>query len=355
MDAPGQFGAAGAASERTMSSSDHSHARRNQLSGEWVLVSPHRTQRPWQGQLEKTGASRAPEYDANCYLCPGNSRAGGAINSDYRGTFVFNNDYPALSSMSEIEAPDNALFEARAETGCCRVLCYTERHDLSIATMAVKNIVVAIQAMILEFRKLDSKPEFRYVQMFENRGEMMGCSNQHPHAQIWATRNLPNEPQKELQSQRAYFSQHGSPLLTDYLAAEIESADRVVTENEHFVALVPYWAIWPFELLLLPRRHFASPEEMGEHEILALAQVLKAVFSTYNRLFEVEMPYSMGFHPRPSDGAAHPEWRFHAHVYPPLLRSATVRKHFVGFEMLGMPQRDLTPEVAAQRLRSVCL
>lgn len=337
-----------------MSIRDQSHARRNALTGEWVLVSPHRTQRPWLGQIEKVEPADAPVYEPDCYLCPGNSRADGTVNPGYQGSFVFDNDYPALSASSEVKREGNALFDTRQEAGCCRVLCYTERHDLSVATMPVQDIVIAMRTMIAEFNELDSRPEYRYVQFFENRGQMMGCSNRHPHAQIWATQNLPNEPLKELESQRTYHAEHGCPLLLDYLDEELESGARVVTANDDYVAVVPYWAVWPFELLLLPRRHFASPMKMKDAEILALAKLLKTVFTAFNRLFDTEMPYSMGFHPRPSDGAAHPEWQFHGHIYPPLLRSATVRKHLVGFELLGMPQRDLTPEVAAKQLREVC-
>ena len=335
-----------------MSKRDYSHARRNKLTGEWVLVSPHRTLRPWQGQIETTDDELAPEYDAGCYLCPGNERANGNANPEYAGAFVFENDFPALSEASDVDASDNPLFETRPEAGCCRVICYSERHNLRIATMQVDDIVSAIDAIFAEFQVLDAQDSYGYVQIFENRGQMMGCSNQHPHAQIWATENLPNEPLKELVSQRAYYESHERPLLIDYLEAELTDGERLVFENEHFVALVPYWAIWPFETLVLPRNEISSPDEMRPGEVRALAETLKAVLTAYDKLFGVQAPYSMGFHPRPSDGEAHPEWQFHAHIYPPLLRSATIRKHLVGFEMLGMPQRDLTPEVAAEKLRT---
>jgi UDPglucose--hexose-1-phosphate uridylyltransferase len=334
-----------------MSNQDHSHARRNQLTGEWVLVSPHRSLRPWQGQIENTEDDATREYDPNCYLCPGNERANGERNPDYSGTFVFENDFPALSDVSDIETDANKLFEARPEAGCCRVVCYSERHDLRLATMSADNIARSINTMIGEFRELDTRDGIAYVQIFENRGQMMGCSNAHPHAQIWATENLPNEPRKELESQQAYFEEHASRLLLDYLAAELADGSRLVSENELFVALVPYWAVWPFETLLLPRRKLSSPDELNDAGIQALAAILKSVLVAYDNLFAVQAPYSMGFHPRPSDGRAHPEWQFHAHLYPPLLQSATIRKHLVGFEMLGMPQRDLTPELAAEKLR----
>ena len=334
-----------------MSMKDHSHSRKNLLTGEWVLVSPHRMQRPWQGQLENTDSLEGPDYDSDCYLCPGNSRANQNVNPAYEGTFVFDNDFPALSRISDVEAPA-PMFEARSEAGRCRVICYTEKHNLRLATMDVLAIESALNAMTTEFQMLDRDDEIAYVQIFENRGKMMGCSNQHPHAQVWATEHVPEEPAKELQTQRDWYQAHDSQLLADYRDAELESRVRVVAENEHFIALVPYWAVWPFEVLLLPRRSIAAADEMIPDEVRGLAEILKSILSAYDKLFSTSSPYSLGFHPRPSDGEAHPEWLFHTHIYPPLLRSARVRKHMVGFEMLGMPQRDLTPEAAAERLRS---
>lgn len=336
-----------------MSRDDHSHARRNQLTGEWVLVSPQRSMRPWQGQIENTQTESGSEYDVSCYLCPGNERANGKSNPDYKGTFVFDNDFSALSPASVVDQTNGTLFESRPEAGCCRVICYSDRHDLRLATMKIKDVASAINTMITEFSELDSHDAYDYVQIFENRGRMMGCSNQHPHAQIWATENLPNEPFKELVSQRAYYNRHQTPLLVDYLDAELKDGARLVCENEYFVVLVPYWAVWPFETLILPRDNVLSPDEMHADQVQALAEILKSVLSAYEALFKIPVPYSMGFHPRPSDGMPHPEWQFHGHMYPPLLRSATIRKHLVGFEMLGMPQRDLTPEVAAEKLRTV--
>jgi len=336
-----------------MSMQDHSHSRKNLLTGEWVLVSPHRMQRPWQGQVENPDALDEPDYDSDCYLCPGNARANENLNPAYEGTFVFDNDFPALSPISDVGAPANML-EARPEAGRCRVICYTEKHNRRLATMDVPAIESALNAMTTEFQMLDRNEGIAYVQIFENRGKMMGCSNQHPHAQVWATEHVPEEPAKELQAQREWHQEHKSQLLADYRDTELESRIRLVTENEQFVALVPYWAVWPFETLLLPRRSIAATDEMTPDEVTGLANILKSVLSAYDKLFSTSSPYSLGFHPRPSDGDAHPEWLFHAHIYPPLLRSATIRKHLVGFEMLGMPQRDLTPEMAAERLRKHC-
>lgn len=334
-----------------MSSQVRSHSRQNLLTGEWVLVSPHRTERPWRGQLEASDAVDDPSYDPDCYLCPGNERANGKRNPDYHGAFAFDNDYPALSGAAETEILPAGLFASRPESGCCRVLCYSEQHKLRMSTMSVDLIARAIGAMAEEFRRLDRQASIGYVQIFENRGLIMGCSNQHPHAQIWATENVPNEPLKELATQSAWYETNDAQLLLDYLQAEMQDGARRVCENACFGAVVPYWAIWPFETLVIPRRKFSAPDEMEPKEILGLAAMLKSVLAAYDRLFDVAAPYSLGYHPRPSDGRAHPEWIFHAHIYPPLLRSARIRKHMVGFEMLGMPQRDLTAEVAAEKLR----
>jgi UDPglucose--hexose-1-phosphate uridylyltransferase len=337
-----------------MSTESDSHARQNLLTGEWVLVSPHRNTRPWQGQVETADATAEPDYVPDCYLCPGNDRAGGNVNPDYRGSFVFDNDFPALSATSGIDVRSDGLFRSRRETGRCRVVCYTEKHNQRLATMTVDDIAAAIETLIDEFRSLEALDSINYVQIFENRGQMMGCSNQHPHAQIWATENLPGECAKELTRQREWLDKNQSLLLCDYRDAEEADGRRVVHANEHFVAVVPYWATWPFETLVLPRRVFSAPDEMNDDEIRGLAGTLRAVLGAGDAMFSTSAPYSMGFHPRPSDGEDHPEWLFHAHIYPPLLRSATVRKHLVGFEMLGMPQRDLTPELAAATLREYC-
>lgn len=335
-----------------MSQQTHSHRRRNMLTGEWILVSPQRTQRPWLGQLEEVSSEKGPAYDAGCYLCAGNVRASNVRNPAYTGPFAFDNDFPALSAESTAAPNTHPLFQTKNESGCCRVVCFSEKHNLPLADMSITEISLALQFLIEEFRQLDTRQDISYVQIFENRGQMMGCSNPHPHAQIWATSGIPVEVEKELQTQRAYLEAHGRPLLMDYLTAELEDGRRLVCSNTEAVALVPYWATWPFETLLIPRRSMSAPDEMSEQELNGFASVLKATLLACDSLFSTSTPYSMGFHPRPSDGHDHPEWQLHAHIYPPLLRSASIRKHMVGFEMLGMPQRDLTPEDAAARLRS---
>jgi UDPglucose--hexose-1-phosphate uridylyltransferase len=269
------------------------------------------------------------------------------------GGFAFDNDFAALSSHSEIEAETQPLFKAEPEHGCCRVVCFSEKHHLRLASMDQDGVRQALEILFEEYRALDQRPDIGYVQLFENRGQMMGCSNPHPHAQVWATGGLPVEPAKELENQSGYFQRNGRSLLLDYLEAELEAGDRLVCSNEHMVSMVPFWACWPYETLLIPRRSVAGPEDFSANEISALADVLRQTLVACEKLFNAAVPYSMGFHPRPSDGVEHPEWQFHIHIYPPLLRSASVRKHMVGFEMLGMPQRDLTPETAAERLRAL--
>jgi UDPglucose--hexose-1-phosphate uridylyltransferase len=331
-----------------------SHRRLNPLTAEWVLVSPHRAQRPWLGETETPTLPSALAHDPNCYFCAGNKRAHGAVNPQYTGVFAFDNDYAALlPGAGEAEVARGGLIVAQAESGVCRVICFSPRHDLTLARMTKREIGRVVQEWIAQYRALGDVETIGYVQIFQNSGEMMGASNPHPHCQIWASRSLPNEPAKEWASQSAHWSAGGSCLLCDYLALELADGERVVCQNEHFVALIPFWAIWPFETLLLPRRHFGAMDALGAEEAEALADILRAVTIRYDNLFETSFPYSMGFHPAPTDGAAHPEWHFHAHFYPPLLRSATVRKFMVGFELLGTPQRDITAESAARRLREL--
>jgi UDPglucose--hexose-1-phosphate uridylyltransferase len=335
-----------------MSLEQTSHRRMNLLTGEWVLVSPQRSRRPWQGQIEADELQVLPGYDANCYLCPGNARAAGMRNPAYSGPYAFDNDFSALSGSSPGPAAGHRFFLSEPETGVCRVVCFSERHDLSLAEMTPEQACRALRFLSDEWRELDHRDGIGYVQVFENRGSMMGCSNHHPHAQIWATRSLPDEPGKELEAQRRYYLQHGRLLLLDYVEAELAAQSRIVCVNEFAVALVPFWAIWPFETMIVPRRAMAGLDEFSEAELAGYTDVFQRTLRACNRLFQTQVPYSMGFHARPSDGQAHPEWQLHAHIYPPLLRSATIRKYLVGFEMLGMPQRDLTPESAASNLRA---
>jgi UDPglucose--hexose-1-phosphate uridylyltransferase len=328
-----------------------SHRRLNSLTGEWVLVSPHRAQRPWQGQREAKAASAALAHDPNCYLCPGNQRAQGVRNPDYPHTFVFDNDFPALQAGAPIDQETDGLLIAEGEPGRCRVLCFSPRHDLTLSGMAVGDIERVVDTWAEETITLGALPDIASVQIFENRGEMMGASNPHPHGQIWATRHMPNELKKETFHQGEYLLRHGRPLLLDYLAQELQHGERIVLTNDDFCVLVPFWANWPFETMILPRRRIGGFDEMKAGEKTTLAVVLSQLAKRYDSLFDAPFPYSMGFHQKPTDGAVHAEWQMHAHFYPPLLRSATIRKFMVGFEMLGSPQRDLTPEAAAARLR----
>jgi UDPglucose--hexose-1-phosphate uridylyltransferase len=332
---------------------DASHRRFNPLTGEWVLVSPHRMKRPWQGKREAIPVSGLPAHDPNCYLCAGNRRANGALNPDYAHTFVFDNDFAALSADAPTGRIDSGLIVAEGESGVCRVLCFSPRHDLTLAQMEVADIDRVVDAWVEETINLGALPDIGAVQIFENRGEIMGCSNPHPHGQIWASRHLPNEMQKETHAQARYLIEHSRPLLVDYVAQELALGERIVSENAHFVTLAPFWAIWPFETMILPRRRIGGFDEFTPGEKKALAAMLSDLTRRYDRLFDVSFPYSMGFHQKPTDGAVHAEWQMHAHFYPPLLRSATVKKFMVGFEMLGSPQRDLTPEAAAARLREL--
>ena len=330
------------------------HRRFNPLTREWVLVSPHRTQRPWQGQMEKPSVKAQPEYDPACYLCPGNARAGGVQNPRYSSTFVFNNDFAALKPGTPVERFErDGLLVAASEPGICRVVCFSPKHNLTIAGMEPADLRAVVDTWVEQYRSLGADPNIGYVQIFENRGEMMGASNPHPHCQIWASRALPNEPAKEQASLLEWREQEGTCLLCEYAKLEAAEGERTLDANDHFLTVVPFWAVWPFETMVIARRHLASLDQLSEAERDGLADILKRTTARYDRLFDVSFPYSMGFHQRPTDGAAHDEWHLHLHFYPPLLRSATVRKFLVGYEMLGTPQRDITPEAAAARLREL--
>jgi UDPglucose--hexose-1-phosphate uridylyltransferase len=333
-----------------------SHRRYNPLTREWILVSPNRTERPWQGQIEKIPAASLPAYDPACYLCPGNQRAGKARNPSYDNTFIFDNDFAALQPNQEpiaAQIEGSGLLLAATENGICRVVCFSPRHDLTLAQMPASAITKVVEVWAEQYRTLGSLPDIRHVQIFENRGAMMGCSNPHPHGQIWATESIPNEPRKEQKSLQEYWNRNHRCLLCEYVKIELSEGERIVCQNDLFLAVVPFWATWPFETLLLSKRHVASIDTLDPAEQGSLAQILKELTTRYDNLFHTSFPYSMGFHQSPTDGADHEEWHFHAHFYPPLLRSATIRKFMVGFEMLAAPQRDMTPELAAERLREV--
>lgn len=338
------------------------HRRFNPLTNDWVLVSPQRTQRPWLGQVEKTQETALPQYDPTCYLCPGNERAGGLKNPQYASTFVFDNDYAALlpdTAEAEQEAAQSTRHEGstllRAEPmpGKCRVVCFHPRHDLTLPAMTLPDIETVIQTWTTETKTLGALDYINYVEVFENKGAAMGASNPHPHSQIWASRAIPNEPAKEFFAEEQYALSCDGCLLCEYLRVEEEQGERVVVANEHFTVVVPYWAVWPFEVLLLSNRHLGALADLNAAEVRGLAEIMKRLTTRYDKLFGVSFPYSMGFHQTPTDGLAYPSHHFHAHYYPPLLRSATVRKFMVGYELLAMPQRDLTPESAAERLREI--
>jgi UDPglucose--hexose-1-phosphate uridylyltransferase len=350
------------------------HRRFNPLRNEWVLVSPQRTQRPWQGQVDPPERTEAPPYDPTCYLCPGNARAHGVSNPRYTSTFAFDNDFPALtpdesggstvhvgehnpdsripSSESRISNPESLLIAER-ERGVCRVICFTPRHDLTLARMETSDIRRVVDTWVEECAAAAARPWVRYALVFENRGAMMGASNPHPHGQLWATEHVPNEPSRESESLARYRAERGTCLLCDYLARELALGERIVCANDAFVALVPFWAVWPFETLVLARRHVGALGGLDGAERQALADVLKRLTTRYDNVFEAPFPYSMGFHQEPVNDAAGTDSHLHAHFFPPLLRSATIRKFMVGFELLGSPQRDVTPEDAAARLQAV--
>jgi UDPglucose--hexose-1-phosphate uridylyltransferase len=339
------------------------HRRLNPLTREWVLVSANRTLRPWQGQIERQPAISHAAYDPACYLCPGNARAGGQRNLHYTGVFAFENDFPVLVPVMEPDiepealgddGAQRALLVAEKERGVCRVLCFSPDHSLSLSRMSTENIRGVVDAWCLESRQLGSLPFINYVQIFENRGPMAGASNPHPHCQIWANETIPNEIAKEDHSQERYLNERDSCLLCDYASIE-RNGVRMVYENDGFAVVVPFWAVWPFETLLIARRHIGNLHGLKDRERLALADALKQITTRYDRLFETEFPYSMGIHQEPSDGNDHAAWHLHVHFLPPLLRSATVRKFMVGYELLAMPQRDLTAESAAEQLRRLNL
>jgi UDPglucose--hexose-1-phosphate uridylyltransferase len=329
------------------------HRRWNPLVREWVLVSPQRLKRPWQGQVSQLTPESRPQYDPECYLCPGNARAGGQLNPDYRGTLAFDNDFPALvPGAPGAPLERDGLFLAEPERGVCRVLCFSPRHDLTIPLMSQSEVEDVVNAWIAQNAELTKIPWVRYVEIFENRGVLMGASNAHPHCQIWATGAVANLPAREQAAFREYQQSRGECLLCRYVELELQLGERIICQNPGFVALVPYWAVWPFEALVVSRRHLRDFAELQNCERSELAGILRHLTIRYDNLFETEFPYSMGFHQQPQN-PSEPECHFHAHYYPPLLRSATVQKFMVGYELLAGPQRDTTPEMAAERLRGM--
>lgn len=338
----------------TLDLENNPHRRFNPLRGEWIQVSPNRTDRPWQGQEEETPPESKPEYDPGCYLCPGNERAGGAVNPEYESTFVFDNDFSSLRpDVPAEESGDHELFRVRGEPGICRVICFTPRHDLTLPEMDSRQVEEVVEVWVRQYRELGERSYINYVQIFENKGEMMGCSNPHPHGQIYAQKTIPEEPSAELDRQTHYYNRHGRTLLGDYLEREEELEERLVVRNDHFAVVVPYWAYWPFETMVISRRPLARFTDLSEGERKGLADILRKITTRYDNLFQVSFPYSAGFHPAPTDGKEYPQWHFHMHFYPPLLRSATVKKFKAGYEMLSNPQRDFTPEFAARKLREL--
>jgi UDPglucose--hexose-1-phosphate uridylyltransferase len=332
---------------------DVPHTRLNILTGERILVSPHRSKRPWQGQVEELSLDKRPEYDPNCYLCPGNKRADGSENPDYKESFVFVNDFSALlKDTEEGNINEEGLLVAETERGICKVIAFTPRHDLTLPEMDVEDIKKVVDVWQSEFASLASNEWIKYIQIFENKGSIMGCSNPHPHGQIWAESKLPMEILKEEKQQQEYFLKNKKSLLSDYLALELKKKERIISDNDHFVALVPFWAAWPFETMLISKRHVTDITEFSEEEKLDLAKTLQELTIRYDNIFSTSFPYSAGMHQAPVNNGEQDFWHWHMHFYPPLLRSATVKKFMVGYEMLANPQRDITAEKAAEIIRN---
>lgn len=332
---------------------DYSHKRLNILTGEWVLVSPHRAKRPWQGQNEDVVDDNRPSHDPSCYLCSGNTRANGEKNPDYEDVFVFTNDFAALQKDSEVFSVNDGLFQAKSEQGICKVICFSPDHSKSLANMSVNAIHKVVKTWQHEYKTLGAMDLINYVQIFENKGAIMGCSNPHPHGQIWSQSTLPNEVLKKDTQQLQYYKTHNTTLLSDYLKQELEAGERIIYQNDHFVVVVPFWAIWPFETMIIPKQAQNNISQMSEDESEAFADAISVITKAYDGLFNISFPYSSGIHQAPTSAGDHSHWHWHMSFYPPLLRSATVKKFMVGYEMFGSPQRDITAESAAKTLKSL--
>jgi len=332
---------------------DKPHRRFNILTGEWVLVSPHRTKRPWQGKKDAKSTLEQQSYDASCYLCPTNTRASGNTNPDYKGAYSFTNDFAALMPEVSIEEYQNGLLSAKTESGICKVICFSPNHALTLPLMSVDQITEVVQLWKKEYQELGAKEGINHVQIFENKGAIMGCSNPHPHGQIWSQSSIPEEVLKKQSQQLDYWNTHSKSLLQSYLEQELELGERILITNDHFVALIPYWAVWPYEAMIIPRKHYQDISQLNQVEETAFAAIIKELTTMYDNLFETSFPYSSGIHQRPTDGNPHQQWHFHMSFYPPLLRSAEVKKFMVGYEMFANPQRDITAETAAENLRKL--
>jgi len=328
---------------------DYSHKRFNILTGEWVLVSPHRAKRPWQGQNEAISNEVRPTHDPSCYLCAGNTRINGEENPKYEDVFVFTNDFAALQTSSPKFSITEGLFKSESEQGICKVICFSPDHSMSLADMEVLDINKVVKTWQNEYTELGSNDMINYVQIFENKGAVMGCSNPHPHGQIWSQSTLPNEVDKKDQQQRTYFSENNTSLLGDYLKQELEANERIIYQNDDFVVLTPFWAVWPFETMIIPKKQYINITKISEQESLNFADAISKITKAYDKLFDCSFPYSSGIHQSPTNGKINDYWHWHMSFYPPLLRSKTVKKFMVGYEMFGSPQRDITAEYAAKK------
>ncbi len=332
---------------------DYSHKRYNILTGEWVLVSPHRAKRPWQGQNEAVNNEKRPTYDESCYLCAGNTRINGEVNPKYEDVFIFTNDFAALQKDSPDFSVNDGLLIAESEKGICKVICFSPDHSKSLADMSAEEIQKVVYAWQKEYKELGDNELINYVQIFENKGAVMGCSNPHPHGQIWSQSTLPNEVDKKNTQQLNYFKDKNSSLLGDYLKQELEKNERIIYQNNAFVVLIPFWAVWPFEAMIAPKAHKTNILELNDDEALLYADAIAVLTKAYDKIFNTSFPYSSGIHQAPTNGEDNSHWHWHMSFYPPLLRSATVKKFMVGYEMFGTPQRDISAEKAAQMIRDL--